>query len=228
MVTDTSTLNQDATQAATATQPAQQPTTDGAISGQSNGATFTQEQVNKGTGKARQEGRDSAIADMLKDLGLTSKDELKSTIEDARKKADSEKTEVQRLTDAHTKKDETITQLQKQISDMAEARKADLVEGAIRAKALEFKANNPKTVLSYIRDNHKEAMRESVNDDGSIDEKKMLALMETVKKEDATLFTAPVQVPGSQSNLNGRVIQGDEKLKQQGTQNTRNMIKSGF
>lgn len=226
MVTDTSTLNQDATQQQT---PATTPTS--AVIEGTPKREYTQAELDDMFSDRAKRAETATINRLLKLLGVSSEAELptlKTTIEKARDLEKSAMTDTQRLESERDQvkreKDEALAQLN---AERAE-RRNDRIHAALTRAATVLKANDTDDVLRYARDKHGEALNALMDANGVIDEKNLNTLLEKIKDDKPHYFTTPVQVPGSQSNLNGRVIQGDEKLKQQGTQNTRNMIKSGF
>jgi len=60
---------------------------------------FTQADADQIAGKARDAGRQAAINDLLKELGLEKADDLKTLVADTRKKQDAEKSELQKALD---------------------------------------------------------------------------------------------------------------------------------
>lgn len=59
--------------------------------------TFTQQQLSAHVGRARTEGRDTAIKDLLAELGLEKADDLKTLVTTAKERAQAEQTEAERL-----------------------------------------------------------------------------------------------------------------------------------
>lgn len=196
----------------TAAQPAQQPATDGGnSSGSSNGATFTQAQLNEIVGKTRKEARDTAVSDVLKELGLATKDELKSVIEDARKLKQSQMSELEKanaLLEAERKEKE---RLQAERDTERQQRRHDKIFAHIERAATTAKANDAETVLLYLKEKHGLALNEVMADDGTIDDKKVTALMDKVKTEKPVYFTPSTSVLGSQSNFGGRTTPSNQK-----------------
>ena len=206
MTTEQVTNNEVATNAA----PAQQPATDGANSGQSQSAKFTQEQVNELVGGARKKARESAVLDLLKELGLSSVEEvssLKATIEDARKRKESDMTEAQKAQALAEKAIKEKSDLEIQLNAERQERRNDRIASALTSAAGKLKANDTDDVLRYARDKHGEELATLIDDSGAIDPKKVDALMEKIKASKPHYFTTPTYTPGSQSNANGRVMQ---------------------
>lgn len=223
------TQNQDSN----ATQPAQQTSTSTATEGQSQPArTFTQAELDHHAGERAKRAAEAAVKRLLGKLGLASEDDidpLKTTIEDARKKADAEKTAEQRLAEIQTEKDRLIAELKKEVEVERAERRHDRIESELRTALATAKANNVKTALSYIVVNHRDAMQALLTEDGKIDEKALTALIETVQKEDATLFgkaSTPVVATVIPSNSGGRPADPRSKELEKASQQLRRSIKS--
>jgi sulfur carrier protein ThiS len=213
-----------------AAQPAQHPT-DGAISGQSNGAKFTQEQVNEMVGKTRKEARETAIADLLKELGLTSKDEVKSTIVEARKRKESELSEAEKLQAERDKaakeRDDAIAERDRERTE----RRNDKIAAALSTAASKLQAKDTDDVLRYARDKYADELNAMMDESGAIDTKKVDSLLEKIKADKGHYFSdgkAVVQATVIPSNANGRASGTDPRTKQEGVQGLRQQIKANF
>lgn len=195
-------------------QPAQQPATDGAKSGSSNGATLTQEHFNAETGKARKEGRQSGVNDVLKKLGLTSEEEieaLKSTIEDARKRKEADMSEAEKAKAELEREKAAKTALEQRIAQIETERRTEKVTSAITGKAASLKANDADDVLRYAKDKHAEELAGLMDESGAIDDKKVTALLDKIKAAKPSYFTPMQQAQGSMSNPGTRIVQDTNK-----------------
>lgn len=197
------------------------PTQTGAANPGSTEAKFTQADVDRILKEKLEKApeREARIkAELLKQLGLADDADfnvVKSTIADAQKRKESEMTEAQKATELAEKvikeRDAAIAERDKERAE----RRQDRIESELRSALTTAKANNPKTVLSYVLVNHRDAMQALLTDDGKIDDKAMTALIETVQKEDPTLFgggKTTVQATVIHSNANGRVAQPTQKV----------------
>jgi DNA-binding transcriptional regulator YbjK len=192
---------------------AQQPTTDGANSGQSNGATFTQAQINEIVGKTRKDARDTAISDVLKELGLTSKDELKSTIEDARKRKEADMSESEKAKAELETERAAKTALEQRIATLETERRNEKLTSALTSKAVSLKANDADDVLRYARDKHAEELTALMDETGQVDDKKLTALLDKIKAAKPAYFTPLATTLGSMSNGGGRPVgQAEQKV----------------
>jgi sulfur carrier protein ThiS len=223
MTTEQTNINATTTQDPSA-QPAQHPT-DGAISGSSNGAKFTQEQVNEMVGKTRKEARETAIADLLKELGLTSKDEVKSTIVEARKRKESELSEAEKLQAERDKaakeRDDAIAERDKERTE----RRNDKIAAALSTAASKLQAKDTDDVLRYARDKYADELNAMMDESGAIDTKKVDSLLEKIKADKGHYFSdgkAVVQATVIPSNANGRAVNGEaEAMKRASAMNQR-------
>lgn len=185
--------------------PAQQPGTDGENSGSSNGAKFTQEHMNAEIGKARKDAREAAIADVLKELGLTSKDDLKSTIAEAQKLKQSQMSEIEK---AQAERDAIIKERDTLLSRLTERETAFRqreIRGAVEKATTAMKVSDFDAIYLWAEKHHSDALNAIMAEDGAIDTKALDKLLDAVKKDKPVYFTPPVQVPGSRSNNDGRV-----------------------
>jgi small-conductance mechanosensitive channel len=229
MTTEQTNINAASTQDPAA-QPAQHPT-DGAISGQSNGAKFTQEQVNEMVGKTRKEARETAIADLLKELGLTSKDEVKSTIVEARKRKESELSEAEKLQAERDKaakeRDDAIAERDRERTE----RRNDKIAAALSTAASKLQAKDTDDVLMHARDKHAEEFNALIDEAGAVSKEKLDALLEKIKVAKPHYFgdgKTVVQATVIPSNARGTANGTDSRVKQEGVQQLRRQIRSGF
>jgi vacuolar-type H+-ATPase subunit I/STV1 len=200
---------------ATQEQPAQQSATDGVNSGSSNGAKFTQEHMNAEIGKARKDAREAAIADVLKELGLTSKDDLKSTIAEAQKLKQSQMSEIEK---AQAERDAIIKErdaLKGQLDQQAAKILERDIQSAVKAAVTALKANDFDAIYLWAEKHHTEALKAVIGEDGKEDAKALEKLLEAVKKDKPAYFTPAntAYTPGSQSNANGRVAPQNQQLQ---------------
>lgn len=211
--------------------PAQKPTTDGENSGQSNGAKFTQEQVNEMVGKTRKDARETAIADMLKELGLTSKDDiktLKATIEDTRKRKEAEMTEAQKAQALLQQVSEEKSQLEALLNAERMERRHDKIASALSSAASKLQAKDTDDVLTQARDKHADELNAVMDDAGNVSKEKLDALLEKIKAAKPHYFgaiTGTVTGTVIPSNANGRSLPPHSKELETASKNLRRDIK---
>ena len=211
--------------------PASTPTQTGAANPGSTEAKFTQADVDRILNEKLEKApaREARIkADLLKQLGLAEDADfnlLKSTIEDARKRKEADMTESEKakaeLDRERKAKDDALTQLQ---AERAE-RRNDRIAATLLSEAAKMKAADAETVLMYARDKHRAALDAIMGEDGTLDEKKVKTLLETIKSEKALYFQAVIAGAGSPSNSGGRVAQGSADAQKRASQNTQKLIR---
>jgi Skp family chaperone for outer membrane proteins len=212
-VTQNQDVNATTTQAAN---PAPTPTLTSAATEGSPKREYTQAELDDLFRDRAKRAETSTLNRVLKLLGVNSEDELptlKTTIDKAREIEQANMSAAEKAEKAATAALTRASELEQQLNAERLERRNDRIETELRAALTAAKANNPKTVLSYILVNHRDAMQSLLTDDGKIDEKAMTALVETVKKEDATLFTPPSSIPGSRSNADGRHIPQNQQVQ---------------
>lgn len=171
--------------------------------GQGNESTFTQADLDRLVGSARKQARDSAVADLLKELGVENADTLKASLKAQREAEDAKKSELE-------KRDARIAALEKEAADakaavekaqqerMEERRQAAILTGLKDAK-------KPADLLILVNARMADAVAATMAEDGTLDDKKIAALVEKIKQEWPDQFQSVS--PGSQSNSGGRVKQ---------------------
>ncbi len=108
---------------------------------------FTQADTDQIAGKARDEGRKTAVNELLKELGLEKIDDLKALVTDTRKKQDAEKSELQKAQEkneelakaakaAEAKRDEALAKATERLMKAALLAEASKPEYKIRPDAL--------------------------------------------------------------------------------------------
>lgn len=186
------------------------PTQTGAANPGSTEAKFTQADVERLINERieRAEKRDARVkADLLKQLGLADDanfDELKSTIEETRKRKLDEMTDAQK---AAAERDTVIKErdtLKAQLEQQAAMIRERDIQGAVKAAVTTMKANDFDAIYLWAEKYHKDALRAVIDDEGKADPKALEKLLEAIKKDKPGYFTANSgQYRGSQSNADG-------------------------
>lgn len=208
------------------------PTSTGTASPGSEAKTFTQADLDRLIEErvGRADKRDAKVkADLLKELGLAdgaTLDDLKATITKAREleAANLSATEkIQRELEAEKKR---AADLQAKWDAERTARINQVLDAAVRDAAKT--SPDPSLVLMYTRQEHADQVAALMSEDGKIDEKKLAALMDTVKKEKPLLFTTVKGGGGNPSDRTGKPVDPDAKTKERAAAQTRAQIRSGF
>lgn len=211
---------QDSNNATTTQQTAQNtastPTQTGAANpGSTEAKLFTQAELEKHINARIEKAaeRDARIkAELLSQLGLDPKsadfDALKSTIEDARKRKESEMSEAQKaqaIADKAIKdRDEAIAERDRERAE----RRNDKIASVLSTAASKLHAKDTDDVLRYARDKYAEDLNAMMDESGTIDTKKVDALLEKIKADKGHYFSdgkVTVQATVIPSNANGRV-----------------------
>jgi hypothetical protein len=200
--------------------PAQQTSTDTASSGQSQSAkTFTQAELDHHAGERAKRAADAAVKKILGKLGVASEDELdplKTTIEESRKRKLDEMSESEKAKaelEVERKRRET---LESELNAERTARRNDTIASHVQSEAAKLKADDTETVLLYAREKHRAALDALMNEDGTMDGKKVAALLEAIKAEKPKYFTAAptgTHIPSNQGRGTPAQAQADAQKR---------------
>jgi len=173
-------------------------------------ATFTQADVDRLIGERLKRDRETSQTKFLTDLGVKDADSLKGIIEAHTKSEEAKKTEAEKW---QTKYDA----LEKKFAAMLaenEGYKANEIKGkrhtAIKDALRDAKANDVDDLLIILEGKYTADVSAVLDDDGAVNKKAVDKLVTTAKTGHAKFFTA--QIPGSQSNRNGKPAQTDKKV----------------
>lgn len=194
------------TQPNTETQPVKQGEGAGTGGGE---PKFTQKDMDRVATERAAQAKQSAINDLLSDLGFENADALKSLVTAAKERADAEKTELQKAQEALAAEKAKTEAAVKQLADANAARRADKVDGRILALATSAKALYPQDVVTHLRNTQTDALNAAINDEGAVDDKAIGKLIEDVRKERAAWFGSTA--PGSPSNAGGKLSGADDE-----------------
>lgn len=192
--------------------------------GGSTETTFTQADVDRIVGERARRARESGLSDFLKDLGFEKADDLKALVQDARTRAEAEKSELEK---AQGEIDKWKAEAEAYKSAMEQALQTARAEK--RNAAILSALNNstkPQSVLNLLLLEHTADVEAVQADDGTLDAQKIAAL---VKKAEAAYgeFFKPA-APGSGSHSGGRLPDDSQQLDRMGRASTRAAIKRGF
>lgn len=182
--------------------------------------TFTQDELNAIVGERAKRSAEAAVNKLLETLGMKSPDELKTTLEEKRKRDEAELSETQKKDKVLEKMKADLDAAQLEIQKKDEAHKAVLMNAAIRAAAKG--AHDPDDVVKLLRDENADALTKAMNAEGVIDTKALDTLIADLKKKKGYLFGG--QTPGSPSNAGGKSAEPDAKVKEQALRDLRRQI----
>lgn len=195
-------------------------------------APLTEEQqkaFDKVISSRAKEAAEKARRDLLKELGVTDADDpkalegVKGKLTAAQLAEDANKSEAQKLQDkiAALEKERDLATQQAAIAQ-AKAQ-AERVNARLETLAKDARVQTPSDVVDYLEKHHASELKEVVDADGKIDEKKIIELIETVKKARAHWFSPGT--PGSPSFRDA--LPGSPVDKSRGTKATLTAIKKG-
>jgi hypothetical protein len=186
----------DGQQSATATQPANNGANDGLL---------TQAEVDKIVGARAKESAAAAINKLLTELGFDKADDLKAVVTAAKAKADAEKSELEKLNEKVAAFEKKAQEAEARAAAVEKQRLVDRRDSKVE-QALKD-ASKPAAVMAWIKATAQTDLDATLADDGTIDDKKITALVDKAKKELPELFKS--SAPGSPSNNDGRAPQPD-------------------
>lgn len=167
----------------------------------------TAQEVSRIASSEAKKAKAKAESAMLEALGVTSLDEVKTILDAKRQKEESEKSEVQKLS-------ELVQSLQKQMQEkdakLSESeRRSRLGKRDSEVKALLSKAHNPNEVLILLKAHYGAKMDELISEDGAFDATAATTLIAEYQKQNAHHFKDERQ--GSvMSNSGGRIPSPDK------------------
>jgi hypothetical protein len=157
--------------------------------------------------------------ELLKSLGFEDPDSLKTFVAEGRKLQEARLSESEKLTKAIQERDTKLAALQKQYEEAVEARLRDKRDTAIRDAASKIKAEHPEDVLNWILLSGNSAGL--VDKDCNVDDKAVLAQVETCRKERPTWFAG--RSPGVHSSKDG--TPPDSKTERMKTLGTKPLVR---
>lgn len=175
------------------------------------GKTFTQDDLNRIVGERAARAKEAAIADLLKELGMDNADTLKAKV---KAQADAEAAQLSELDKANKKAADLEAKLKEAQDSAAKATQERMEERRNTAILTALTAGGSKkaqSVLNLLIAEHAADVQAAMGDDGTLDSKKVEALVTLAKKEYDGLFGTTN--PGSQSHSGGKNPTPDSKLK---------------
>lgn len=191
---------------------------------QPGGQSFTQADVDRIIGERLKRAESAAMQKLLEKLGAKDEDELTGIVKAQRERDESEKTELQKLQDKLTAAEQKVKEAEERAAQAEQQRRVDNRNAAIIAALKD--AEHPADVLLWLEANAKDELDAVMSDDGTLDEKKIAALVAKARKERPNFFRSGG--PGSPSDKDGRVPDGDPRRKQEAAEVNRRHIRSNF
>lgn len=147
--------------------------------------------------------KNSAINELLKALGFEKQDDLKGLVDKARQDEAAKLSEVEKATKALDKEREARSAAEKAVVELKAERLRDKQQSALKDAAREAKAKDPNDILMWAKEYAAADLSGLVNEDGTIEEKAVKALIAKAQAAKPDWFGA-VAGPGSPSNRTGK------------------------
>lgn len=173
--------------------------------GNDEGKKFTQADLDRLIGEARQKAADSTRKKVLAELEIDDPDSDKELLKAAKAKREADKTEVERAAGEATKEKERREKVEQEFADFkagVEAeRRLTTLNTAVKDALAKANAKADK-VLKLLRADHADSLDAVLKEDGTVDEKKLTALVDAARKQYPEDFGKGGV--GSPSNSGGR------------------------
>lgn len=167
-------------------------------------AGFTQADVDRISGNARKEGREKALADLLKELGFENKSALEQLVKGVKEREEAELTEKQKLEKKLADLEAAKVAAEEQVKTIEAERLADKRNSIIRAAVQAKNATSLDDLLFLVQGKMADKLIAVFDDDKTPDkasETKLTAFVDEVVKAFPTYFAQ--RGFGSPSNQNG-------------------------
>lgn len=160
-----------------------------------------QSEVDRLVGSARSDGRKAAVNDLLKELGLEKTEDLKALVKTVHDQQEAAKSDLEKAQSAKTTAEQERDTLKADLEAERLARRIDRRDTAIQQAALTGKddkgaalppAIDAQSVLEWARrDGNKALLDSTLNDDGTVNDKGVKALVDKARKDAGHLFAQP-------------------------------------
>lgn len=167
-------------------------------------AGFSQADVDRISGNARKEGREKALADLLKELGFENKSALEVLVKGVKEREEAELTEKQKLEKKVADLEAAKLAAEEQVKKIEAERLADKRNSVIRAAVQAKNATSLDDLLFLVQGKMVDKLIAVFDDDKTPDkasETKLAAFVDEVMKAHPTYFEQ--RRFGSPSNQNG-------------------------
>lgn len=172
--------------------------------------TFTQDQVNAIVGERARRASESAVAELLKTLGVENVDGLKALLTEAQQRKEAEMTEAQKAQAEAEKARKEAEALKAALDAERQQRIADRRNARLVAAAHKAGMEVPDDIIVWAQNYAADKLAAVTNDAGDVDEKAVEKLIAACKEARASWFKS--NAPGTLSNADGRLPKPDSKL----------------
>jgi hypothetical protein len=175
---------------------------------------FTQERLDELMGERARLASESTLKKLLADIGYESVDALKKDTVEARKKREAEMSAVERAQTEKAQAEKERDEAKATLESERKQRILDRRDSAIESAAQKARAEAPRDVLLWAKEYARDLLDKALNEDGTVNDKEITALIEKCRTERKNWFTG--NAPGSPSNSDGRPPQPDPNKALQG------------
>lgn len=186
---------------------------------------FTQADVDRIVGERAKRAKETAVNELLKELGFEKADDLKMIIDTERQRKEQEMSEVEKL---QTKIQQLETQTQEAKAAQQQAEQAALAtrrDSAIMTALVGVE--KPQSVLTLLQTEHTDQVAAVLTDAGTVDDKAVTQLVEIAKQDYAGMFTKQNGGPGTGSHSGGKTPTGNKDRERIGRQSAQKALKVG-
>lgn len=163
---------------------------------------YTQAELDAMFADRAKRAKESATADLMKELGVESTDALKAALQ-AKKDADEKgKTELEKAQAALADAEKKAADAESAAAALKQERLIELRDNRIKAAFLEAHSTNPQKVLVLMNAEKLDMVKAVLKEDGSIDDAKLKALVEDARKSQKEYFRG--SGPGTTSLRGGQ------------------------
>jgi hypothetical protein len=148
--------------------------------------TFTQADIDRIVGERAKRAEEAAVKRLLEQLGFDTPDAAKAAVTEAKKRADAEMSELEKLQAKLAETEKAAQAAAERASVSERARLLDKRNGEIMTALKD--AEHPKDVLVWLDANYPDDLQAVMSDDGTVDDKAVAKLIAKVKQERPGFF----------------------------------------
>lgn len=178
-------------------------------SGEGDSPSWLPERLKRAQEKARQEERER----LFKELGIEDPEGDKELLTAARKRKQDEMSEADKAKTELAKEQATRARLEAELAEERATRRLERRDNALRDALRNAQARNVDKTFAVLASLKKADVDAVLADDGTVDSKKVAALVEAAKKDYAEDFGPVRTIPGTGSHANAGRVAGKQPPK---------------
>lgn len=153
--------------------------------------------------------KNSAIKDMLAELGIEDRAALKKMLTDFNVLREQQMSETEKREQDLERERKTREQAEQRLQQLEQQQRNDRIDAAIRAEAAKLRAEHPEDVITWARD--RGSVDGLLDAEGKVVEAEVIKLVKQAREDRPKWFVGTG--PGSPSNSDGRAPEPDAKAK---------------